>query len=79
MLFVLLALTFQKYINITVGFTLLLSMSFACVGTIYFRMKRIEERIAFEEAAYSSKTIKLTIPGQREERPVRIQESNASR
>ncbi|WP_163713996.1 glycosyltransferase family 4 protein [Mangrovibacterium lignilyticum] len=71
-MFTLMALTVQKYTNITIGFSLLLGLSFACVGGIYFRMKRIEERIAIEEASSTSRTIKINFWGNLKEEPSTI-------
>ncbi len=46
--FTILALTIPSYVGITIGFITLLSMSFAAVGGIHYRMKLIKARIAAE-------------------------------
>ncbi|WP_372773843.1 glycosyltransferase family 4 protein [Mangrovibacterium sp.] len=58
-LFTIFALTIQQYASITIGFAIMLTMSFCLVGAIFFRMKRIEERNILEEATSRSKTISL--------------------
>lgn len=79
-MFTLLALSIQKYTSITVGFTMLLAFSFACVGAIYFRKKRIEERIAIEEATMHSKTINFNFWGAAKEvpQPVKVKRSGTT-
>ena len=43
-LFILMALTMEPYLNITLGFPLLLALSFAMAGIIYKKSKQAEER-----------------------------------
>lgn len=66
-MFSLLALTLQQYMNITLAFGLMLTLSFASVAAIRERKKRIDARLAIEEAASASKTIKLDLDWEKTE------------
>lgn len=58
-LFALLALSMQQYLNSTFAILLLPALSFACVGAIARRKKRLDARLAAEEAATQTKTIQV--------------------
>lgn len=58
-LFALLALSMQQYLPITLTFILLLVGSFLCVWAISQHKKRLDARLATEEATSPSKTIQL--------------------
>lgn len=71
-LFSLLALSMQPYLDITLAFFLLLATSFACVGAISERKRRLDARLAFEEAAFPARTIRFNFGfGKTEEEVVR--------
>lgn len=59
--FSILALTIPAYVGITIGFSLLLASSFACVGAIHHRMRLIQARAEAEERLVTSKTIDLNL------------------
>ncbi len=58
-LFALLALTFQLYINISVSFILLLSMSFSAIGWLNYKSKQYQKNQEKATEEESSKIIRL--------------------
>lgn len=57
--FTILALTLEIYLNITVGFIVILTSSFIAIGFLYYRMKRIQNITSNEEDNSSIKIISL--------------------